>query len=176
MVVSTVVQLLLAHRTPRGERRVFRDVLLVLPEIGLLLREIAERLVERGLVRPIIDLEEQLARRHVRAVGVVLLEQIPLHPGHDLSVHEAHGRSHRLGVDRDVLLEDLGHEDLGRRRSRRRASLAGRAHEDRGQGKRRRERKSRSPMLHRGSHTVRRSPQPSAEVERRFLHGLPFDV
>jgi hypothetical protein len=132
-----VVELLLAHRPLRDERRVSCDVQLVLPERSLLLCEVAERLVERGLVRPIIDLEEELAGLHVRAVLMVLLEQVSLHPGHDLRVHEAHGRSHRLGLDRHVLLDDGRHEDLGRGWRGRLGSLASAARGHREHGERR---------------------------------------
>src|SRR6185503_3254710 len=100
------------------------DVELILPEGGALLSEIAERLVERRLVRPSVDLEEQLARLHERAVRVVLLEQIPLHPRHDLRVHEADRRPDPLAVDRHVLLTDLRHDNRRRWWCRRRAVIA----------------------------------------------------
>src|SRR5262249_27742925 len=97
-------------------------------------REVAERLVDGGLVWPVVDLEEELARLHIRAILVVLLEQVPLHAGHDLRVHEPDGRPHPLGVDRDILLDDLGHEDLWRRRRWRVGSVAGGAEGDRERG------------------------------------------
>ena len=126
-----VVEFLLGRRALCRERLVFLDIELILLEGGLLLREVAEGLVERRLVGTIVDLEEELVRSHVRAVLVVLLEQIPLHARHDLGVHEADRRSHPLAVDRHVLLDGGRHEDVGRRRRRGLGSLACGAEGDR---------------------------------------------
>jgi hypothetical protein len=76
---------------------------------------------------------------------VVLPEQVSLHAGHDLRVHEADGRPHPLRVDRDVLLDDVGHEDVGRGWRRRLGSLAADAHEDRHDGECRSQPDRRSP-------------------------------
>jgi hypothetical protein len=109
-----VVELLLADRALRGERRVARDVELGLDQRRLRLRQVAALLVQLRLELARVDLEEQLTGLDDVALLVVLGQEVALHLRADLGVDEAGRGADPLLVDGHVLLLDLGDQHVHR--------------------------------------------------------------
>ena len=158
VVLDGVVELLLAHGSARGERRVavhlelrlllgrhrarevalrlrhprlrlldlrlrLRDLGRRLGELRLRLRELARGLVERVLVGPRVDLEQEVAGLDEAALGVVLADEIPRDARADLRRHVAHGGADPFAVDRHVALDDRRDDDGDARRGSRRLAV-----------------------------------------------------
>ncbi len=127
VILDGAVKLLLADRAARRKRRITGDVELRLllvrlgpKEIGLGLRDLCAgllelrfgrvergpRLVQRNLVRPGIDLEEEVAGLDQRAFPVLLADQVAGHPRADLGGNVADRCSDPFDVDGHVPLDD----------------------------------------------------------------------
>ena len=81
------------------------DLRLGLAQLRLRLKELGPRLVERHLVRPRIDLEQEIASLHHGPLLIVLAHEVAADARTDLRVDGADERPHPLGGDRDVLLD-----------------------------------------------------------------------
>ena len=111
-----VVELLLADRALLGQRRVAGDVELGLHQIRLRLLQGAAPLVELRLELARVDLEQQLPALHHRPFLVGLGQQVALHLRTDDGVDVAAEGADPLLEDRHVLLHDLHHLHVHRRR------------------------------------------------------------
>ncbi len=107
-------------------------------QVGASLGEIGADLVERGLIRPPVDGEQQVALLHRLAVGEVHGFEIAGDPGPDL-----HGIDGEETSDVFVLVDDGARDRLGDRHARRRRGRPGRlralaaARQQRGEQRRR---------------------------------------
>ena len=89
-----------------------------LAQLRLRLKELGLRLVERYLIRPGIDLEQEVASLHRGPLGVVLAYEVAADPGTDLRADVADQRTDPLRGDRDISLDhELGLDDRRGRRS-----------------------------------------------------------
>ncbi len=109
------VELALGDGVRLGERRVALDVDGGELDLRLGLRELALGLVERGLQRTRIDLEEHLALADLAAFAVVLADEVAGDLGLNLRVDEAIGLGDPLAGDGHVLLG--GGDHLNRHRA-----------------------------------------------------------
>jgi hypothetical protein len=111
----SVVEFLLADGPLFCQRRIAGDVESRLAEIGLSPAEISHRLIEGCLVLAWVDREHELSCLDEGAFLIIPRLQGALDARADLRVYVALGRANPFEVDGNVLLNHLGHEDLGRR-------------------------------------------------------------
>ena len=113
------------------------DLGLGLAQLRFRLQELGLRLVEGCLKRPRIDLEQEVAGLHQRALPVILAHEVPADPGADLRIDVADQRPYILDGDRHVLFghgSDLDQGELGCRcRARFLVATGERGGEDDGQ-------------------------------------------
>src|SRR5262249_33195421 len=125
-LLNRVVVLAPADRTDGHQGTVLLLVQLAALQVGLRLGEVAQGLVEVGLILARIELVEELARLHGRSLAIRLGEEVTLDLGPDLRVDGAVGGPDPFRARRDVLLHRLGDLDLRRLLHRRSRLAAGR--------------------------------------------------
>jgi hypothetical protein len=119
--LDVVVELVLWDRPCLGERPIARYVSGRATLIRDARREVAVRLIERGLERAGIDVEQHFALPDKRAFADSLRDEIPVHAGSDLCVAVPVERGDPFAVDGYVSQLHPHYFD-GRRRRRRRRS------------------------------------------------------
>ena len=118
--LDVVVELALRNRPRLGERAIALDVSRRATLVRDARREVAVRLIERGLERTGVDLEQHFALPDKRAFADSLRDEIPVHARPDLRVAVPVERGDPFAVDGHVSLLHPHHFDDRRRRRRRR--------------------------------------------------------
>ena len=70
-------------------------------------------MIEAGLERPRIDLEENLSLANHRAFLVVLADDVTRHLGPNLGIHESIRAGHPLAVDGHILPDGTRNQHIG---------------------------------------------------------------
>ncbi len=120
VILNRVVEILLAGRLLLGQRLVALDVKFGptlnrfgVGERGLRLSQLAFSLIERGLKRPRIDLEKELALLNRSPFLIALLQQVASNLRPDVSIDQTIKRANPLRINRNILLLNLHDLDIG---------------------------------------------------------------